>query len=215
MNLSADTFAYLLGLGLSNGQLVELIAKLERDAMADEPVRSAGAQRQKRYRDRQHNGGDATGDVTRDVTEILPQGSKTKVSPTPPSKTQPPNPIQVPPIVPQKLAAKARPKGNFATFWAEYPLRVGRRKAERAYQAALSRCETEDPDAEVLNGLRRCRPLWEPEFIPHPTTWLNRDGWLDQLVPDTPGATGPPRFDLGKFDEERARLAAQYEENAA
>lgn len=114
----------------------------------------------------------------------------------------------------KRTNSKARRKGDFEKFWSEYPLKVGKLKAEKAYASALGKCETDDPEAEILEGLRRCKPLWEPDFIPHATTWLNRGGWLDQLVPEN--ATGPPeRLDLAKFDEERARMAAQYERESA
>jgi hypothetical protein len=40
----------------------------------------------------------------------------------------------------------------------------------------------------ILAGLERAKLGWrdtEPEFVPHPATWLNQERWLDEL----PGAT--------------------------
>lgn len=143
--------------------------------------------------------------------ETLSEGAQGSLSPTPPFPPNPPNLSQVPPISPTKPARKARRRGDFAKFWAEYPLKVGKGKAEPAYDRALRRCEADDPEAEIIEGLRRCAPLWDPDFIPHATTWLNRDGWLDQLVPDLPEGVGPPRLDLAKLDADRARIRAMFE----
>jgi len=171
--------------------------------------RSSGAVRQARYRAR-HNDSDVTGDVTSDASQTLSQGSKQKVSPTPPSKTQPPNPILEPPIVPHEKPKKPRLKGDFESFWLAYPRKVGKGAAKRAYDRALARAGDE-PGLTILDGLHRVRPFWaDPEFIPHPTTWLGRDGWLDEPEPDA-CATGPPAFDLTKFEADRARMRAAYE----
>ncbi len=37
----------------------------------------------------------------------------------------------------------------------------------------------------MLAGAQRLRddPNREPAFTPHPTTWLNRDGWQDEPCP--------------------------------
>lgn len=68
---------------------------------------------------------------------------------------------------------------NFNAWYSEYPLKKGRRAAETAYRSALKRGALPE---EILDGLRRTLPNFanaEPRFIPYPTTWLNRDGWLD------------------------------------
>lgn len=177
--------------------------------------RSAGAIRQANYRERQRNGDVTPVTQQRDVTP-LSEGSQGSLSPEPPNLPNPPNLSLEPPISPTKSTRKPV-RGAFARFWAEYPLKVGKGKAEPAYDRAWRRCETDDPEAEILDGLKRCKPLWEPEFIPHPTTWLNRLGWLDQLQPEDTGnsATGPPRFDLVAFERERAERQRLLEEDAA
>ena len=65
----------------------------------------------------------------------------------------------------------------FEAFWSAYPRKIGKPKARAAYVSALRRCT--GPPA-ILNGLLRWVPVWiDPKFTPHPTTWLNRDGWND------------------------------------
>ena len=66
---------------------------------------------------------------------------------------------------------------DFLEFYGLYPRKVGKKAAEKAYAKARK-----DVAAEViLIGLKRCIPSWrDPQFTPHPATWLNRGGWDDQ-----------------------------------
>jgi hypothetical protein len=76
-----------------------------------------------------------------------------------------------------------RPPTPFDQFYDAYPRHVGRRKAEAAWAAATKRA---DPQT-IINGARRFAAdpnLPGENFIPHPTTWLNRDGWEDDPLPD-------------------------------
>jgi hypothetical protein len=85
------------------------------------------------------------------------------------------------------LAQRAVERSHFAEFWDAYPRKVGKRTAESAYARATTRASEED----ILAGLRRLLPSWtDPQFIPHPTTWLNRDGWNDEAAqPSGPTAS--------------------------
>lgn len=199
MSLTLGALRELVSFGLTAEQILAVA-----EAQGDAPPRSLNAERQARFRARRNAESNAESNVTSNVT-VLSLPPETKVSPTPPSKTQTSNPIQLPPIVPHSKAIGSRRKGDFEKFWAEYPLKVGKLKAGRCYATALGRCESDDPEAEIIEGLRRCKPLWEPEFIPHASTWLNRGGWLDQLVPDLPEQdTGKRKFDLADFEARRA-----------
>jgi len=72
----------------------------------------------------------------------------------------------------------------FDGFWLAYPLKVGKPKARAAYEAAIKRiakaARATDPPLTIMTGLLAWIPVWtDPKFTPHPTTWLNRDGWND------------------------------------
>jgi uncharacterized protein YdaU (DUF1376 family) len=74
----------------------------------------------------------------------------------------------------------------FECFWNEHPRKVGKPNALKAYVAALARGATAEV---ILAGLRRHLPTWnakkqagEGDKIPHPSTWLNRDGWNDEVL---------------------------------
>lgn len=74
---------------------------------------------------------------------------------------------------------------DFETFWAAYPRKVGKPQAVKAFDKAIKRTDIR----AMIAGLQRCQSSldWtkrEGQFIPHPTTWLNRDGWNDVLDPD-------------------------------
>ena len=72
---------------------------------------------------------------------------------------------------------------DFALFWSQYPRRVGRLAAERAWKRALSHGTVD----EILEGVRRYRDeifreKRERQFICHPATWLNQGRWMDDEI---------------------------------
>jgi hypothetical protein len=64
---------------------------------------------------------------------------------------------------------------QFDEFWKEYPRRIDRAAAFRAFKSALKRAKFEDILAGAIayrNDLTR-----KPEFTKYPATWLNADAW--------------------------------------
>ena len=77
------------------------------------------------------------------------------------------------------------PPEGFADFWTVYPRKVGKGTAEKAW-LKLS------PDAVLVQqiikavGAQCICEQWLRDggkYIPHPTTWLHRKGWLDEVAP--------------------------------
>ena len=73
---------------------------------------------------------------------------------------------------------------GFEQWWAAYPRKVGKRKAFAAWFKALKRI----PIGDLLEATQTFADFHRADgtderFIPHPTTWLNRDGWGDKLTP--------------------------------
>lgn len=68
---------------------------------------------------------------------------------------------------------------RFNEFWAAYPRKIGKPAAERAYR----KLKPAEHDA-VMGGLAVWAKYWaergEPEFTPHPSTFLNQRRWEDQ-----------------------------------
>lgn len=88
------------------------------------------------------------------------------------------------PSVEHSLARPLVERACFDGFWKLYPRKVGRRTASTAYERAARRAPPED----IYAGLAARAAWWAKtrtpvDKIPHPTTWLNRDGWADELEP--------------------------------
>lgn len=152
-----------------------------------EPIKSSGAERQKRYRDRLRNGDvtrDGNGDVTRPVTVTGEKRERREESNTP-----------LPPVggSVEKPARTRKPKDehpHFAAFWSAYPRKTAKPNAMTAF-ARL------DPDADTLAAIlaaldvQRRSVDWCKDggrYIPHPATWLNARRWEDQMPEVRPPA---------------------------
>lgn len=73
---------------------------------------------------------------------------------------------------------------SFEVFWAACPRKVGKGAAEKIWR-------TMNPDEtlalKIVKAMteQRNQEQWKREggkFIPHPSTWLNRKGWLDEIA---------------------------------
>lgn len=74
------------------------------------------------------------------------------------------------------------PLSDFDTFWALVPRRVGKKAAERAWRSVERRGESQ----EAIDGMRAyarafAQSCTDLKYVPHPSTWLNRRGWEDDL----------------------------------
>lgn len=74
------------------------------------------------------------------------------------------------------------PPSDFESFWALVPRRVGKKAAERAWRTVERRGES----SEAIEGMRAYAQAFaqsgtELKYVPHPSTWLNRRGWEDDL----------------------------------
>lgn len=73
----------------------------------------------------------------------------------------------------------------FKRFWNAYPRKVGKAKAQRAFEKLNA---DEALLAEMLAAItQQTKALgWEDKskwkYIPHPTTWLNQKRWEDEII---------------------------------
>lgn len=82
----------------------------------------------------------------------------------------------------------------FEELWAAYPRRVGKPTARAAFLRALQRGASPE---QIVEGARAAAASWraartEERFVPHPATWLNRDGWNDRIAPEAGAGPAPP-----------------------
>lgn len=85
----------------------------------------------------------------------------------------------------------AQPDG-FARFWAVYPKKKSKGQAEKAFAKVKP---NEQLVSAMLAAVERAKTSddWrkdEGQFIPHPATWLNAKGWLDDEKSDWWTAAG-------------------------
>ena len=75
----------------------------------------------------------------------------------------------------------------FDTFWKDYPRKVSKPHARRAWTAALRRGVRA---GQILRGMEPWLLAWEgsdPKFVPHAATWLNGERWNDDPTPSGDG----------------------------
>ena len=94
---------------------------------------------------------------------------------------------------PETKTALQKPADGFTEWWAQYPKKVKKLDAEKAYRAALKRGVTPQ---ELLDGLQRQKAAWKavntlPQYIPYPASWLRAGSWEDELATETSDAPAP------------------------
>ena len=104
------------------------------------------------------------------------------------------NPITANPHLKNNNYKNTEIKNNYAhlfeLFWNNYPRKVGKGSAEKSFGKALT--EVDDRQRETLAkqiitsalALANDPNLPEAQYIPHASTWLNREGWLDEPYPE-------------------------------
>lgn len=67
----------------------------------------------------------------------------------------------------------------FESFWSRYPRKIGKGQARKAFFAAVKKHDPRDIAKGFGPFLESCVGQ-EERFIPHASTWLNGERWLDQ-----------------------------------
>jgi hypothetical protein len=91
------------------------------------------------------------------------------------------------PTPPRQAAAASGRRGaceeaGFERFWQAYPRKVGKGVARSAWSKAVKRT---DPDS-IISAVIRQKFDDRERFIPHPSTWLNGERWLDEAKTGDP-----------------------------
>ena len=79
-------------------------------------------------------------------------------------------------------------KQAFEIWWAAYPKKVGKRLAEQKWVKYYTTMPPLEKMLETLEAQKRM-PGWvkdDGEYIPHPTTYINRGSYEDELKVDMP-----------------------------
>ena len=85
----------------------------------------------------------------------------------------------------QDIPSKAAPMVDqgFDLFWSVYPRKVGKKTAQKAWMRAV---RTDAMLDRVMRALAwQTSYLWDDQrYIPHPTSWLNQERWMDEPPKD-------------------------------
>lgn len=73
----------------------------------------------------------------------------------------------------------------FDIFWSSYPKKKNKGQARRAFQKAIAKT-TIDVMVDAIEKQKQSRD-WQKDggqFIPYPSTWLNAEGWENEVTED-------------------------------
>ena len=76
---------------------------------------------------------------------------------------------------------KPSASAEFDQFWKDYPRKVGKDLARKAFEKALKRTDF----GSIMAGLETLRievAGKDQQYIPHPTSWLNAGRWADEVA---------------------------------
>lgn len=102
-------------------------------------------------------------------------------------------------------------KELFVSFWNEYPIKVGKGAAIKAFEKAI---RTTDADI-IIKGARRYKldPNRSQAYTAHAATWLNAHRWLDEPLP--PRNLSPAEIKEKELQEAKAKAERERAENEA
>lgn len=80
-----------------------------------------------------------------------------------------------------RLEKESAPDERFEVFWKKYPRHIAKKNALKAW----SRLNVDDALCQkIMHALERALVTlqWQnPQYIPHPATWLNGERWNDEV----------------------------------
>jgi hypothetical protein len=85
----------------------------------------------------------------------------------------------------RKTLSESQEKELFSEFWKDYPKKVDKGAAFRAFRSALNRASFEDIVAGALQYANDPN-LPDAKYIKNPATWLNADAWENGPLPEDP-----------------------------
>ena len=85
----------------------------------------------------------------------------------------------------KKNATKCEPLDGFDPWWADYPRKVDKKKAQSAWKSLNPSPELQKTMQAKLAEQKKSEQWQDTQYIPHPSTYLNGRRWEDE--PLTPG----------------------------
>lgn len=101
---------------------------------------------------------------------------------------------------------------DFEAFWSEYPRKVGKVAAQKAWS---KNGRAELPVLLKALEAQKCSEQWRKDggkFIPHPATWLNGHRWEDETPPENSAGDEPEFFRPGMTKEQEMAIIRRAQE---
>ena len=71
----------------------------------------------------------------------------------------------------------------FESFWKVYPRKVGKEKCRNWFKSHKPKEDLVQKMIEAVEEQKKSKQWSDPQYIPHPYTWLNQGRWEDELTP--------------------------------
>jgi hypothetical protein len=216
MALDSETLSALADLNLDGKQFSEVLKIIARIAAKDDERRARDAERKRNKRASADNPRTIRDESAACPPDVSAPPSRAHVVntlevkkdtlPTCPSDTPVPMPTK-----PRRALPEGWPEDGFARWWAVYPRRTAKGDAEKAFATAARRGDVTFADLMAATT-RFARDPPEPQFCPHPATWLNGKRYLDE---SDPIARHPQRSDSHPGSRRKHTMASLELEDQA
>lgn len=170
MTLIATVLRELMAAGLTGDALIEAVARVE--ASIPSAVDAQAERRRAKDRERKAR--------LRNSAETAETADPPAPTPSSPNPTTPaPTPVCGQDAGTRELTAEFEGK-----FWPEYPEKVAKKPALKAYVAARRRGASLEEILAGLSGYRQAKP--PDRSWAHAASWLNAERWKDEFTPYVP-----------------------------
>ena len=80
-------------------------------------------------------------------------------------------------------AKEEKNESIFESFWKAYPRKIGKEKCKNWFKSHKPKEELVQQMIEAVEQQKKSKQWSDPQYIPHPYTWLNQGRWEDELTP--------------------------------
>ena len=80
-------------------------------------------------------------------------------------------------------AKEEKNESIFESFWKAYPRKIGKEKCRNWFKSHKPKEDLVQKMIEAVEVQKKSKQWSDPQYIPHPYTWLNQGRWEDELTP--------------------------------
>lgn len=80
-------------------------------------------------------------------------------------------------------AKEEKNESIFESFWKVYPRKIGKEKCRNWFKSHKPKEDLVQQMIEAVEQQKKSKQWSNPQYIPHPYTWLNQGRWEDELTP--------------------------------